>query len=296
MSKHRLKWPSVGSHRVGHDWSDLAAAAAAAVTVKFSLNRTLKLLFILKYLKAMCIITSNTVLMPVLHLFSSNPFDLRVNVSASMFRWQDPPSIVYMHIQSLGPVWFFATPWTIACQTPLSMEFSRQEYWSGLPFPYPGDLPHPGIKPAVLITLLGSQPPQRQWQELGNLFHKNTPTFLNATFCVWFQGLHKPTKALSLAKDAGSTLRGLVTCFSPLHWHKREVTFNRLHCHTWIRAGFHQRERGGEKTVSSQKVTNSTSISPKIISFSIYQTVSIPPCVLMEWELMYYYFCPVYFL
>ena len=38
----------------------------------------------------------------------------------------------------------FATPWTVACQAPLSMEFSRQEYWRGLPFPTPGDLPDPG--------------------------------------------------------------------------------------------------------------------------------------------------------
>ena len=44
-------------------------------------------------------------------------------------------------------VWFFATPWTVACQAPLSMEFSRQGYWSGLPFPSPGDLPHPGTEP-----------------------------------------------------------------------------------------------------------------------------------------------------
>ena len=40
-----------------------------------------------------------------------------------------------------------ATPWTVARQAPLSMRFSRQEYWSGLPFPSPGDLPDPGIKP-----------------------------------------------------------------------------------------------------------------------------------------------------
>ena len=38
-------------------------------------------------------------------------------------------------------------PWAVACQAPLSMGFSRQEYWSGLPFPSPGDLPDPGIKP-----------------------------------------------------------------------------------------------------------------------------------------------------
>ena len=41
----------------------------------------------------------------------------------------------------------FVTPWTVASQAPLSMGFLRQEYWSGLPFPSPGDLPNPGIKP-----------------------------------------------------------------------------------------------------------------------------------------------------
>ena len=47
----------------------------------------------------------------------------------------------------LSRVRFFATPWTVAYQAPLSMGFSRQEYWSGLPFPSPGDLPNPGIEP-----------------------------------------------------------------------------------------------------------------------------------------------------
>ena len=54
-------------------------------------------------------------------------------------------------------------PWTVACQASLSMKFSRQEYWSGLPFPSPGDLPNPGIKPwyralqgdSLLTELLG---------------------------------------------------------------------------------------------------------------------------------------------
>ena len=40
-----------------------------------------------------------------------------------------------------------ATPWTVACQAPMSMAFSRKEYWSGLPFPSPGDHPDPGIEP-----------------------------------------------------------------------------------------------------------------------------------------------------
>ena len=55
-----------------------------------------------------------------------------------------------------------ATPWTVACQAPLSVRFSRQEYWSGLPFPSPGDLPHPGIEPrspALQVDSLPSEPP-----------------------------------------------------------------------------------------------------------------------------------------
>ena len=47
----------------------------------------------------------------------------------------------------LGSVQLFSTPGTVVCQAPLSVEFSRQEYWSGLLFPPLGDLPYPGIKP-----------------------------------------------------------------------------------------------------------------------------------------------------
>ena len=50
-------------------------------------------------------------------------------------------------VQLLNLVHLFVTPWTIALQAPLSIGFSRQEYWSGLPFPPPGDLPNPGMKP-----------------------------------------------------------------------------------------------------------------------------------------------------
>ena len=50
-------------------------------------------------------------------------------------------------LQSLSRVRLFATPWTVAYQAPPSMGFSRQEYWNGLSFPSPGDLPDPGIEP-----------------------------------------------------------------------------------------------------------------------------------------------------
>ena len=50
-------------------------------------------------------------------------------------------------VKSLSHVQLFATPWTVAYQAPPSMEFSRQVYWSGFPFPSPGGLPDPGIEP-----------------------------------------------------------------------------------------------------------------------------------------------------
>ena len=53
-------------------------------------------------------------------------------------------------VESLSRVWLFATPWIVAHEAPLFMGFSRQEYWSGLPCPSPGDLPEPGIKPESL--------------------------------------------------------------------------------------------------------------------------------------------------
>ena len=65
-------------------------------------------------------------------------------------------------MKSLSHVWLSMTPWTIAYQAPPSVEFSRQEYWSGLPFPSPEDLPNPGIKPrslALQADALPSEPP-----------------------------------------------------------------------------------------------------------------------------------------
>ena len=54
---------------------------------------------------------------------------------------------IVSEVKSLSRVRLFATPWTVAYQAPLSMGFSRQECWSGLPFPSPGDLPDPRMKP-----------------------------------------------------------------------------------------------------------------------------------------------------
>ena len=65
-------------------------------------------------------------------------------------------------VKSLSRVRLFATPWTVAYQAPPSMKCSRQEYWSGLPFPSPGDLPNPGIEPGsptLQANALPSEPP-----------------------------------------------------------------------------------------------------------------------------------------
>ena len=74
-------------------------------------------------------------------------------------------------MKSLSRVRLFATPWTVAYQALLSMGFSRQEYWSGLPFPSPGDLPDPGIEPrspTLQADALTSEPPGKPRLPIGH--------------------------------------------------------------------------------------------------------------------------------
>ena len=73
-------------------------------------------------------------------------------------------------VKSLSRVRLFATLWTVAHQAPLSIGFSRQECWSGLPFPSPGDLPDAGIEPrspSLQADALTSEPPEKE------SFHSN---------------------------------------------------------------------------------------------------------------------------
>ena len=67
-------------------------------------------------------------------------------------------------VKSLSWIRLFATPWTVAHKAPPSMELSRQQYWSGLPFPSPGDLPNPGIEPGS-PTLQADALPSEPWRE-----------------------------------------------------------------------------------------------------------------------------------
>ena len=86
---------------------------------------------------------------------------------------------VKVKVKSLSHVRLFVTTWTVAYQAPPSMEFSRQEYWSGLPFPSPRDLPNSEIKPespALQADTLPSEPP-------GNLhLHRLGEQYLSITY------------------------------------------------------------------------------------------------------------------
>ena len=80
----------------------------------------------------------------------------------------------------------FVTPWTVACQAPLSMRFPGQEYWSGLPFPSLGDLPYPGIEPGSPVLaggFLTTVPPGRL---VKTLIERDmcTPMFIAALFII----------------------------------------------------------------------------------------------------------------
>ena len=94
-------------------------------------------------------------------------------------------------VKSLSRVRLFVTPWTVAHQAPPSMGFSRQEYWSGLPFPSPGDLPDPGIKPrspTFQADALTSEPPGNLHRTIQFRFFSNTEWGVGLDYhdIVWF--------------------------------------------------------------------------------------------------------------
>ena len=77
---------------------------------------------------------------------------MHMNLSFNNNKKQAIKNLPTCMLSCFGRVWLFATLWTVACQAPLFMGFSRQEYWSGLPCPTPGDLLDPGIEPESLIS------------------------------------------------------------------------------------------------------------------------------------------------
>ena len=118
-------------------------------------------------------VCNNNTLSLVLKIFSPNlSFDSSNDIVEHIqkFNFCSQPSLYFFKgsevtwskVKSLSRVRLFVTLWIVAHQAPLSMGFSRQEYWSGLPFPSPGDLPDPGIEtgsPTLQAHALLPEPP-----------------------------------------------------------------------------------------------------------------------------------------
>ena len=81
--------------------------------------------------------------------------------------WQEKKA--RSEVKSLSRDQLCATPWTVAYKAPLSMEFSGQEYWSGLPFPSPGDLPNPGVEPGSPTLQPDTLPPEPPGAQIPNM-------------------------------------------------------------------------------------------------------------------------------
>ena len=147
--------------------------------------------------------------------------------------------------KSFSCVQLFATPWTVACQAPLSMEFSRQEYWGGLPFPIPEDIPNPGIKPGSPIlqadSLLSEPPGKPTWGLRGVKiyfilikssvlqFNRKESIFMPILYMVWYLRIEvlvfifKPPQCLIFLTV------GLCASFIFIFFNLSETLFKYLH-------------------------------------------------------------------
>ena len=128
-------------------------------------------------------------------------------------------------------IWFFLTPWTITHQAPLSLGFSRQEYWSGLPCPPPRDLPHPGIEatPPMSLALQVDSLPRLPWwlRQLSVCLQWGRPGFDSWVGKIPWRRKWQSTPALLPGKSHG--WRSLIG-YSP--WGRKESdTTERLHFH-----------------------------------------------------------------
>ena len=140
-------------------------------------------------------------------------------------------------LSSCSHVWLFVTPCTIAHQLPLSMGFSRQEYWSGLPFPSPGNLPDPGIEPTSLMSpalsgefFFTTEPTEEPWLSLvavngGYSLGRYT------SFSLWWVGLLR-VQALGC--------EGFSSCsvWAQQLWHMGLVASRQVES-SWIRGWMH---------------------------------------------------------
>ena len=112
-----------------------------------------------------------------------------------------------------------ATPWTIAYQGPLSMGFPRQEYWSRLPFPSPGDLPNPGIKPGSPVLRADTLPSEPPWPRKAGLLAPRERTLPKADLWNVLVSKHFPSQPSCKSTAASSAkMKGWFPSFRNEKW------------------------------------------------------------------------------
>ena len=139
--------------------------------------------------------------------FFSHVCEVALQVSPYLWNLLPPPlsSLIYNFSQPLSPPVSvsrsvvsdsFTTPWTVALQAPLSMEFSRQEYWSGQPFLSPGDLPNLGMEPRFPSLILYCLSHQGSHIDMSVSLHQSTSTRKAEIFVCFIHALALSSECL----------------------------------------------------------------------------------------------------
>ena len=116
-------------------------------------------------------------------------------------------------MKTLSCVQIFATLWTVAYQTPPFMGFSKQEYWSGLPFPSPGDLPNPGVEPrspTLQADALPSEALGKSYSERNRMLNRKLPNTQNRGFYNMYLGTENRQQLLYMTEKDNFTVKLLL--------------------------------------------------------------------------------------
>ena len=193
----------------------------------------------------------------------------------------------------LSRVWLFRTPWTIACQAPLSVGFSWQEYWSGLPVPSPGDLSDPGIKPrspTLQADSLLPEPPGKPHVRLCNCAELCAPCGLKSAFYMLALRCQDP-----LTTDPSDSMAVWPVSHHPVFSGK---PFCQKQIKNWpplwgnwclLLTGIWIRIASGESSWNSLAIAKCTSLSGPVPFLRLYpwdKLYFIHVCEIMKYEIM----------
>ena len=134
----------------------------------------------------------------------------------------------------LSHIWLFVTPWTVAHQAPLSMEFSRQEYWSVLPCPSPGDLPNPGIEPRSPELRADSLPAEPPGKPNLTLISRLAQNFTGRSVVYWtYSNPIRTSPEFLESEEPDENFMGILWFSWP--WMKTKLTYKEdYQVHSWI--------------------------------------------------------------